>query len=303
LARHSALGWSMAAVVLAAAGTWAGWAWRVPRAVRTLPAGNALFYIDLAPMRQAGILSLGGSQPLGAPYSAFVRDSGFEFERDLDQVAISMQGSVVKPEQTTAVLVGRFTPQLDGYFGAHALRKTAVAGCPAYQFPGWARPNQPLTVVELGSDRLLVTNAGDPATVMPGWLPHRPPLWKHGFWSLPPLGYASAEVTSTDAQLPEGMRGGRSWDAEIKPGTDGGLVVNARFESDDAADAAASLNWFQSQVRQFAPLLDADAGGGPSVRALLDHLVLAQHGSTVALALDLDPTTLAQWRKALAQGR
>src|SRR6185437_5029608 len=168
LTGRAALRWAAVVAVLAASGAWAGWTLAVPRAVRALPPGSALFYLDLAPVRRAGVLALGGDQPRGSAYAAFVRDSGFDFERDLDQIAVSMQGSVLQPEQTTAILIGRFSQQLDSYLAAHALRKTKVAGRVAYQFPGWARPNQPLTVIELSHDRLLVTNAGDAATVLPG---------------------------------------------------------------------------------------------------------------------------------------
>lgn len=298
---RAALRWGAVVAVLAASGAWAGWTLAVPRAVRTLPPGSALFYLDLAPVRRAGVLALSGDQPRGPAYAAFVHDSGFDFERDLDQIAVSMQGSVLQPEQTTAILIGRFSQQLDSYLAAHALRKSKVAGRMAYQFPGWARPNQPLTVIELSRDRLLVTNAGDAATVLPGLLPRRPAAWQHAFWSLPPLGYAAADVTADDAHQPEGLRGSRRWRAEVNPRTDGSLAVHAWLESDNAADAAATNNWLQAQVRQLAPILSANAAGGPGVSALLEHLSFAQQGNTLSLTLDLDPATLDQWRKMLAQ--
>src|SRR6185437_2738212 len=55
------------------------------------------------------------------------------------------------------------------------------------------------------------------------------------------------------------------WRAEVNARADGSLAVHAWLESDNAADAAATNNWLQSQARQLAPILSANAAGGPSV--------------------------------------
>ena len=83
---------------------------RPPEAVRLLPDGDRLIYINLKP---AHLLDLSKSKPvqLEAGYQDFVEKTGIEYERDLDEVAVSQLdvtngGEVASSE----VFVGRFDP-------------------------------------------------------------------------------------------------------------------------------------------------------------------------------------------------
>ena len=105
-----------------------------PQAARLLPAADAYFYIDLTPLRAAGLFKNAPAN-VDPDYAQFVRDTGFQFERDLDQAAFAVHlpsaadlaGSRTPPEtRYSEVFVGRF----DGAKLAAYLRKTADSSRP-----------------------------------------------------------------------------------------------------------------------------------------------------------------------------
>jgi hypothetical protein len=105
-----------------------------PQAARLLPAADAYVYIDLTPLRTAGLFKNAPAN-LDPEYAQFVRDTGFQFERDLDQAAFAVHlpstadlaGSRTPPEtRYSEVFVGRF----DGAKLAAYLRKTADSSRP-----------------------------------------------------------------------------------------------------------------------------------------------------------------------------
>jgi hypothetical protein len=89
-----------------------------PEAARLLPGGDAFFYLNLASARKAN-----GGRALPAvshdpEYERFIRETGFEFERDLDEAAFSVHypaswpgggtGGAAPEARFSEVLVGRF---------------------------------------------------------------------------------------------------------------------------------------------------------------------------------------------------
>ncbi len=103
---------------------------RPPEAARLLPAADAYVYLDLRPLRAAGLFK---NMPKPDPdYAQFVNDTGFQFERDLDEAAFAahvpsaLDAATSKaPAETrySEVFVGRFDEaKLTAY-----LRKTAAS--------------------------------------------------------------------------------------------------------------------------------------------------------------------------------
>src|ERR1700693_6070885 len=62
---------------------------RPPQAARLLPAADAYFYIDMSPLRTAGLFKNAPAN-IDPDYAQFVSDTGFQFERDLDQAAFAV---------------------------------------------------------------------------------------------------------------------------------------------------------------------------------------------------------------------
>jgi hypothetical protein len=107
---------------------------RPPEAARLLPAADAYFYVHLAPLRTAGLFK-NAAPGLDPEYAQFIRDTGFQFERDLDEAAFAVHlppaadvtGSGPPAEtRYSEVFVGRF----DGGKLASYLRKTAESSVP-----------------------------------------------------------------------------------------------------------------------------------------------------------------------------
>jgi hypothetical protein len=81
-----------------------------PETARLLPDGDRLIYINLKP---AHLLDLSKSTPvqLEADYQDFVEKTGIEYERDLDEVAVSQLDIANRGEVASSeVFVGRFDP-------------------------------------------------------------------------------------------------------------------------------------------------------------------------------------------------
>src|SRR5512142_756472 len=65
-----------------------------PEPARLLPDGDAILYVNLKPVR---VFTSFGKEPHkdhDAEYQDFVNQTGFEFERDLDEAAVSVHGGL-----------------------------------------------------------------------------------------------------------------------------------------------------------------------------------------------------------------
>jgi hypothetical protein len=135
-----------------------------PEAARLLPAADAYVYLDLKPLRAAGLFK--NPPSMDADYAQFVRDTGFQFERDLDEAAFAVHlGSSAEVANSSAppetryseVFVGRF----DGAKLAAYLRRTAAASRPygntiVYEIP---LPGRTVRVATLGKNLVAASNA------------------------------------------------------------------------------------------------------------------------------------------------
>src|SRR6185312_9437577 len=95
-----------------------------PEAARLLPESDAVLYFDLKPLRT---FSGFGASPVAhdPDYEQFVKDTGFQFERDLDEAAIAVHapepaGDPLHPDakerRFSQVLIGTFdTTKLTHY--------------------------------------------------------------------------------------------------------------------------------------------------------------------------------------------
>ena len=84
-----------------------------PDAVRLLPNSDAVLYINLEPIRLLTDLGKNPPKERDPQYEDFVRQTGFEFERDLDKAAFAIHYGVPvagKPPET------RYSEILQGHF-------------------------------------------------------------------------------------------------------------------------------------------------------------------------------------------
>ncbi len=97
-----------------------------PDAVRLLPESDAVLYINLEPIRLFSDIGKAPPKERDPQYEDFVRQTGFEFERDLDKAAFAIHYGAAgkgKPAET------RYSEVLQGHFDstrvANYLRKLA----------------------------------------------------------------------------------------------------------------------------------------------------------------------------------
>lgn len=274
-----------------------------PSIVRSLPAGQTLVYVNCQPLRELGVANRGAQRSPG--YGAFVRESGFDYQRDLDAVALSLNGRPTQPVNATAILRGRFAPQFTAYLQRHALRQERIAGARTYIFPGWARPQQVLTVAPLGPRELLVTNAQDAAPVVAQarrWWSAAPGLWRAGNnWRLL-VGYAAINTEQLEAaraldgtQLP--WQGVERVEVSLRGGS-AGVTVAGGAQASSADAAAAVQQWVQNELEALRPLWPEEQGQ-PTLRALLDRIETGQNGRQVWLRLRINAATLREWASTL----
>ena len=131
-----------------------------PEAARLLPESDGIVYINLKPVRSFMRKNL--KPPRRDPdYQQFVDDTGFDPERDLDQVAIALH-RMSDPEGPNGpvaysmVLVGNLTSQhLNTWLEAHAASRESYAGHTIYSIPS---ENRTVRVAQIGYDMLAVSN-------------------------------------------------------------------------------------------------------------------------------------------------
>ncbi|MGH9477234.1 MAG: hypothetical protein ACRD1C_13020 [Terriglobales bacterium] len=299
-------GWLIAIVLAVGAGVVAALWWMLPPAiVRELPDGQALVYVRLGPLR--GLMPAPEPRQVAPGYAEFMRNSGFDFARDLDALAISMRGNPLRPDEATAILEGRFTPAFASWLRQHALRSERLGGGEAYVFNGWERPRQLLTVAQLNPHTLLVTNATDAVAVVAHarrWWTAAPALWRAGNnWRLL-AGYGDVNALPLEAErVLDGSR--PPWQGlqsfAVRAGADGsGAALRATAEAVTPEAASAARSWLQDEVQTLRPLLSEDPGQ-PTLRALMDRLQTGQDGRRVWARVKVDRATLAQWSQAIAE--
>jgi hypothetical protein len=137
-----------------------------PEGARLLPGADAFVYVDLQWARRATILS-GLPQVQRTPeYDQFVKDSGIDFERDLEQAALAVHyppaGSDGASRYST-VLTGHINAaQLGSYFRRLARSTETDEGVEIYSIP---LQGQTLRTAILGPDMVAISNHDDPAVL------------------------------------------------------------------------------------------------------------------------------------------
>jgi len=146
------------------------WHWHAPpEAVRLLPESDTVLYVDLRPVRLA--VGTGASEPEDPDYRQFVAETGFDFKRDLDQVAMGVvapnwatQGPLPPPDtRSSEVLVGRFDAQKVGAY----LKKMARSVDTYREIEIYSIPHEGRTVrvAIVAVNEVAITNVDDPETI------------------------------------------------------------------------------------------------------------------------------------------
>jgi len=113
-------------------------AWLIcpPRVARLLPDGTTILYADAGTVRR--LASLKGQAPgqLDGDYAQFVTQTGIDYERDLNAVALSIDGAAPGDGKVTGVVEGRYDrARLIGWLSRHGAVNSIYRGVDCYQMP------------------------------------------------------------------------------------------------------------------------------------------------------------------------
>src|SRR6202035_713610 len=144
-----------------------------PEPARILPGGDAFFYVNLGPIRK---VNAGKELPLVShdpEYERFIRETGFQFERDLDEAAFAVHypgnwpsggtGGSAPEARFSEVLVGKFhSERLTNY-----LRQIAqsVENYESVEIFTIRVEGRLLRVAVLTADSVAASNHDDPAVI------------------------------------------------------------------------------------------------------------------------------------------
>ncbi len=124
-----------------------------PRAVTLAAPGEGVLYIDVGLLRKAGVFSRAHPVERDPDFENFVRQTGFDFERDLDEVCFTLHappaGSRADPyPRFSEVFIGRFDPErATAYFRNLAKQTEQYRGETIYNIPHEGRPVR-LTILD-----------------------------------------------------------------------------------------------------------------------------------------------------------
>jgi hypothetical protein len=283
-----------------------------PEPVRLLPEAQGYLYLNLKPLRRAGLLDKMPSVQLDPDYDEFVKQTGFQFERDLEEAAIAVHAPPAPQpggnpgrhaeNRFSELVVARF----DGERAREFLRTNAKSTDSYNQRDIFniPRENRTVRVCILGPDLVAVSNVDDP-TVIRGIIDRSrklalpfggPPLVKQYYRKLPfgTLAWAIADIAH-GAQQNKALLLPGGFDLFFPPDTimvgsirylgSIDLKVQAVTTSEDGARRVTDqLSAFLGLFRT----LELSAGGpDPDVKNFFDSIKVEQEGNKAELNADL----------------
>ncbi len=279
-----------------------------PDAVRLLPESDAVLYVNLEPIRLFTDIGKKPPKDRDPQYEDFVRQSGFEFERDLDKAAFAIHyGTSAKGKATET----RYSEVLQGHFDnarvSDYLRKLAGTTVDRYQdYDIFNIPveNRTVRVALLGIDIAAVSNVDGPDTIhgmidrfKQAALPFSGPSLVSDYYRRVPLGSivwtiarppaSSGSQEHGELLLPGGWSGllppGCVVIASARPLNDVHLRADVILSSEtEAAKFAAQVSAYLALFKSLEISLDT---GGPDkdVKAAFDSLEIHPDKSEAVL--------------------
>ena len=137
-----------------------------PEPARLLPGADGYLYINLKWMRRADIAKHLPEVPHDAEYEQFIQETGFQFERDLDQAAFAIHYASPATHGETRfseVFIGRVDgDRLRAYLKKLASSTETYRAIDIYSIP---LENRTLRIAILGVDTVAASNYDDPAVI------------------------------------------------------------------------------------------------------------------------------------------
>jgi hypothetical protein len=286
-----------------------------PEVARLLPEAEGIVYVNLSGFRLASSF---GSSPITISrepeYEAFVRETGFQFERDLDEVAIAIHPAEATPTAFGLQMQRRFSEIFKARFDStklnHHLHKLATSVEKYRNFEVFTIPHEGRTVrVSILSVNLVaVSNTTAPATIrgmidrhLKIALPFGGPDLLSEYYRQVPLGSSAWAIVALASEEGQGMTlplpNGIEFQLPAKTVTVASVrylgAIQFRAESFTANEAdARQLTDSLSNFLQLFRAVESNAGPGgadPDVKAFFDSLKVEQDQTRSVLTAELPP--------------
>ena len=211
-----------------------------PEPARLLPGAEAFAYVDLKWVRRLDRLGQVPPVPHEPEYDEFIKETGFQFERDLDEAAFAVHypGTPAAPGtemRFTEVFTGRWnSTRVAAYLGKLARSVDDYRGVQIFDIPLDGRT---VRVAMLAVGTVAVSNSDDPQVVR-GIIdrsrklasPFGGPALLRRYYKRLPFGSLAWAIVSNPAQLPGGQFTDALLPADYRQLTSGSvLVASARF--------------------------------------------------------------------------
>jgi hypothetical protein len=286
-----------------------------PKSARLLPEADTVLYFNLRPVRLATNF---GSKPINhdPEYEDFVRQTGVQFERDLDEAAFAVHSNAHQATNAeddssrySEVFVGRFnTERLTEY-----LKKLSqsVEHYHAHEIYNIPHENRTVRVSILARDMVAVSNSEDTRQIHhiadqydKFTLPFGGPELVRDFYSEVPFGSLAwfiSDVPLKSSNLPSGWApqlvsqflGGGVLVASLRYTTAIHLRADSFVGGEKSKDVADHLNNLLAIYRRFDDSTHSDVAN-PDLKAALDSIKIEPQSDRVSLSATLPREVVAK---------
>jgi hypothetical protein len=278
-----------------------------PEPARLLPGAEAFAYVDLKWVRRLDRLGHVPPVPHDPDYDQFIKETGFQFERDLNEAAFAVHypGTSAAPgseARFTEVFTGHWNSErAASYFGKLAHSVVDYRGVQIFEIPLEGRT---LRVAMLAVDTVAVSNSDDPQIIR-GIIdrsrklasPFGGPALLRRYYKRVPFGSLAWAIASNPSQLQGGQLTDMLLPSDYRQLLSGSVMVaSARFlraihiraeayyqQEAQATRLAERLGALMAIFHSLQPTI---ASAGPSdrdVKTFFDSLKIQQDKSRVTL--------------------
>jgi len=288
-----------------------------PEAARLLPEADAVVYVDFATVRNLTAFDQQPLPTLAPDYYEFVKNTGFSFERDLDEAAMAIHRSSAKgATRYTEILVGHYDQiKLAQYLRQHSRSVENYRDVDVFSVP---IENRTLRVALLAIDTVAISNVDDTAVIhgiidrfKKVALPFGGPRLVRNYYPKVPLGsllWAIARIPSSTLKpnaapsftLPGSLDIGLPSDSDVIVSLRMLTTIHARAEFYTQSEQAArnfteQTNTFLKIFRGIQASAEPNLKSAPydaDVKTVLDSLAITQKGDRVEVLATIPPSFL-----------
>ncbi len=237
-----------------------------PDAVRLLPDSDAVLYVNLEPIRLLTGLGKKPASNRDPEYDEFVRETGFDFERDLDHAAFAIHygGGGEQETRYTEILQGHFDHSRVSQYLAK-LSNNAIEHYDGFEVYVIPLEGRTLRAVLLGVDTAAASNNADPGFIhyiidhyKQAALPFAGPTLVRDYYRRVPLGSVVWTIARTPAQASMQDRGELllpgGWSSLLPPGS---IVIASARPLTDVRLRAQVITQSDAQARSFVGKMNA----------------------------------------------